>query len=155
MANQLRKFTPKLAKLTQPLLELLSSKSVWEWSPSQEKAFQDVLAELTKPTVLALYDPSADTKISADASSYGIGAVLLQKHQSSWKPTAFASHSLSKTEHRYAQIEKEVLAVTWACDTFSDYILGKQITLETDHKPLVPLLGSEHLDHVPPRILRF
>ena len=45
--------------------------------------------------------------------------------------------------------------MTWACDKFSDYILGKQITLETDHKPLVPLLGSKHLDHLPPRILRF
>ena len=55
-----------------------------------------------------------------------------------------ASRSLSETECRYAQIEKEGLALTWACERFTDYILGKRITLETDHKPLVPILGSKH-----------
>ena len=141
MANQLGKFTPKLAELTQPLRELLSSKSVWDWSPSQEKAFQDVKTELTKPNVLELYYPSADTKISADVSSYGIGAVLLQKHQSSWKPTAFTSCSLSKIEHRCAQIEKQALAVTWSCDKFSNYILGKRITLGDTSQASGPTSG--------------
>ena len=66
----------------------------------------------------------------------------------------FISRSMSETETRYAQIE-EALAITWACDKFSVYILGKQFTVETDHKPLVPLLSSKQLDCLPPRILRF
>ena len=107
------------------------------------------------PTVLSLYDPSADTKIAADASSFGLGAVLLQKRQSEWRPVAYASRALTETECRYAQIEKEGLASTWACERFSDYILGMKITLETDHKPLVPIFGSKHLDSLPPRLLRF
>ena len=105
--------------------------------------------------MLALYSPDAETKISADSSSYGLGAVLLQKQQEEWRPVAFASRSLSEAETRYAQIEKEALAGTWACEKFADYILGKRIRLETDHKPLVSLLGSKHLDDLPPRILRF
>ena len=60
--------------------------------------------EITKPAVLALYDPAADTKISADASSYGLGAVLLQKDKNGWKPVAFASRSMSDTEKRYALV---------------------------------------------------
>ena len=60
-----------------------------------------------------------------------------------------------KTEKQYAQIEKEVLAIMLACDKFSMYVLGKSIKIETDHKPLVPLLGSKHLDSLPPRVLRF
>lgn len=111
--------------------------------------------ELLKPTTLALYDPEAETKISADASSYGLGAVLLQKSAPGWKPIAYASRSMFKTEKQYAQIEKEVLAITWACDKFSMYVLGKSIKIETDHKPMVPLLGSKHLDSLPPRVLRF
>ena len=99
-------------------------------------------------------DPSAPTKISADASAYGLGAVLLQKFDT-WKPVAFASRSMSETERRYAQIEKEALATTWACEKFADFVVGKHIEIETDHKPLVPLLEAKHLDCLPPRILRF
>lgn len=62
---------------------------------------------------------------------------------------------MSKTEGRYAQIEKEALAITWACDKFANYIIGMKVLIETDHKPLIPLLGSKHLDDLPPRILRF
>ena len=154
MANQLGKFTPNLAEITQPLRELLSKSKSWTWGPSQSTAFTRVKEELSRLTTLALYDPTAPTKISADASAYGLGAVLLQRYES-WKPVAFASRSMSETERRYAQIEKEALATTWACEKFADFIIGKHIEIETDHKPLVPLLGAKHLDCLPSRILRF
>ena len=155
MVNQLGKFSPRIADLTKPMRELLSTKRAWSWGPAQEEAFAKVKAELTAHTVLALYDPQADTKISADASSHGLGAVLLQKTKQEWRPVAYASQAMSETETRYAQIEKEALAITWACEKFSTYILGKHISIETDHKPLVPLLGSKHLDNLPSRVLRF
>ena len=62
-----------------------------------------------------------------------------------WKPVAYASCSLSNTERRYSQIEKEALAIAWACEKFANYVLGKAIHLETDHKPLVPLLNRTKL----------
>ena len=52
------------------------------------------------------------------------------------------------SEQRYAQVEKEALAVTWACEKFADYVIGMRISLNTDHKPLVPLLGSMNLDQL-------
>jgi len=70
-----------------------------------------------------------------------------------WKPVAYASRSMSETERHYTQIEKEALATTWACDKFAPNILGKKIHIETDHKPLVPLLSTKHLDNMPPRVL--
>ena len=63
--------------------------------------------------------------------------------------------ALMDTEQRYAQIEKEALAVTWACERFQDYLLGTKFKVETDHKPLVPLLSSKPLDSVPVRVQRF
>ena len=66
----------------------------------------------------------------------------------------FISRALTPVECRYAQIEKEALALTWACERFSDYIVGKSILAETDHKPLVPLLTTRTLDEVPPRVQR-
>ena len=155
MVNQLGKFSPRIADLSKPMRELLSSKQAWNWGPAQEESFVKVKAELTTHTVLALYDPKTETKISADASSHGLGAVLLQKHNQEWRPGAYASRAMSETETRYAQIEKEALAITWACEKFSTDILGKHIGIETDYKPLVPLLGNKHLDNLPPRVLRF
>ena len=79
----------------------------------------------------------------------------MQKHEDNWKPIAYASKSMTENERRYSQIEKEALALVWTCEKFSDYVLGKKIQLETDHKPLVPLFGKTNLDCLPPRILRF
>jgi hypothetical protein len=155
MVNQLGKFSPNIAELTKPLRELLGKKSSWLWGPPQDTAFQKIKTELASPPLLAWYDPSRDTKISADASSYGLGAVLLQCHEDVWRPVAYASRSMTSTELHYAQIEKEALATTWAAEHFSDYIIGRDVLFKTDHKPLIPLLNTKHLDSLPPRVLRF
>ena len=111
---------------------------------------------LIAPETLAHYDHNRPTIIAADASSTGIGAVLLQvQNDYKRRPVCYASRSLSDIEKRYAVIEKEALAATWACEKFSEYVLGSKLTLETDHRPLVPLLNSTELCNMPPRIQRF
>ena len=100
----------------------------------------------------------------------GLGA---QKNQSScWRPVAYVSWLLTDVEKRIytnwkgllTDVEKRIytnrkggLAVTWASEKFSDYVLRMKFVLETDHKPLLPLLNVKHLhvDDLPPRILRF
>ena len=155
LANQLWKFSCHLADITHPLRGLPSSKRAWLWGPDQETAFVKAKEALTKPIILALYRPGGETKVAADASSFGLGAVLLQRVTSEWRPVAYASWTLSATEQKYAQIEKEALAVTWACTKFSDYLFRNKFLIESDHKPLIPLLNTKHLDCLPPRILRF
>ena len=157
MTNQLSKFIPCSADLMKPLTELLSSKRTYLWGPSQKEAFAKVKEVLTNTPLLALYDPSADTKVSADASSFGLGVVILQRSESNseWRAVSFASCTMTETEMRYAQIEKEALALTWACERFSMYLLGRSFVLETDHKPLISLFGQKNLDALPPRVLRF
>ena len=154
MINQLNMFSPRITELARPLRELLSPRNAFMWSPTHEEAFKRV-KEVSSPRVLALFELDKDTKISADTSAYGLGAVLLQKHSTDWKPIAFASRALTETETRYAQIEKEALALTWSCEKFTNYILGKPVQLETYHKPLVPLLGQKSLNSLPPCILHF
>ena len=95
------------------------------------------------PGVLAYYDPNRPTIISADASSTGIGAVLIQiQENGARRPICSASRSLSETEKRYAVIEKEAVAVTWASEKFSDYVLGIPFVVEIETKPLTALLNS-------------
>ena len=156
MVNQLAKFLPNLATINEPLRQLLKKGQQWLWDQPQERAFQAIKDKLTSTDVLAHYDPNKQSIIAADACQDGLGAVLLQVDGSgNRRPIAFASRSLNDTEKRYAVIEKEALAATWACEKFSDYVLGTPFTQETDHRPLVPLLSNTDLSKLPPRVLRF
>ena len=156
MANQLSKFAPMLADITKPLRELLVKDNHWVWEKPQQVAFDKVKEILTNSPVLALYNPNLETVVSADASSYGLGAVLLQKQDTGdFKPVVYISRSLSTAEARYAQIEKESLAFTWACERLADYLIGLKFHIETDHKPLVPLFSTKNLEELPIRVQRF
>ena len=119
ITNQLSKFIPNLADKTKPLRDLMCKDYTWTWEQLQQKAFDKIKELLSNAPVLTLYDPNVKTAISADASSYGLGAVLLQEQANGdIKPISYISRSLSPTKVRYAQIEKEVLAFTWALRMF-------------------------------------
>ena len=62
---------------------------------------------------------------------------------------------MTSTEQYYCQIEKEALAITWASDQYSHHLLRSTFQIETDHKPLLPLLSTKALDELTPRVLRF
>ena len=99
MANQLGKYSPRLAETTKPLRDLLSKENQWVWGDAQMRAFKAVKELLTADIVLALYDPHKETTVAADASSYGLGAVVLQRQDDGQdRPVAFASRAISETE---------------------------------------------------------
>ena len=105
MVNQLGKFCDHLADKTKTLSDLLKIENEWIWGPTQQCASEKVKEVLTIDPILAHYDPELPTKVSADASSYGLRAVL-QKHKE-WRPVSFASRAMTDVEQRYAQIEKD------------------------------------------------
>ncbi|XP_064468421.1 uncharacterized protein K02A2.6-like [Ornithodoros turicata] len=155
MVNHLMKSLPGLAEKTKPLRDLLSQDAAWLWSPRQQQAFESIKDDLTRTPVLAFYSPERPITLSVDASSYGLGAVLLQEETDGHRrPVAYASRALSEAEQRYAQVEKEALAIVWACDKFRMYVLGLQFHVETDHKPLVPIFSAKRLDELTPRLQR-
>ena len=103
------------------------------WREARSRKKKQSCAGHERASPVQLYDPNIPQKISADASSYGLGAVLLQKDGGVWSPVAYASRSLTDTEQCYAQLEKEALTLTWACEKFSDVILGFHYELGNDH----------------------
>ena len=156
MVNQLAKFVPSLTDTNAPLRQLLKSDTQWTWGPEQQLAFDGIKAKISSPEVLAHYVPTRETIIAADASRSGLGAVLLQVQPTGdRRPVCYASRTLTSAEKNYAVNELEALAITWASEKFSDYVLGLNYTVETDHKPLVPLLSTTELCKMPPRIQRF
>ena len=131
--NYLSKFLPKLSEVAQPLRDLTAKEAKFIWSTQHAKSFKEIRELVVEHPVLKYYDPSEEATIQCDASEVGLGAALMQNGQ----PVAFASRTLSRTERQYAQIEKECLAIVFACDKFSQYIAGRdKTTVESDHEPL-------------------
>ena len=103
---------------------------------------------ITQSKTLRYYDVSKALTLQVDASKAGLGAALIQEHG----PVAFASKAMNETQCRYAQIEKELLAVVFACKrTFHQYVHGKHITIESDHKPL-EVIFKKPLSQAPSRL---
>ena len=154
MVNFLGRHLPNLSTIMQPLTELLVKDKAWGWGPHQEDAVSKIKELLTSVPTLAFYDPVKPTIVTANANSYGIGGALLQEQKDrSTRPVAYCSRMLTPTERRYAQIEKECLAAVWCCEKFDRYLIGldQSFTLQTDHKPLVPLINSKYLSDTPSR----
>ena len=83
--------------------------------------------------------------LNVDASSKGLGAVILQDG----KPVAFGSKTLTNCEKRYANIERELLAIVWGAQKFHTYVYGRRVIVETDHKPLESIFRKS-LNDAPP-----
>ncbi|VDI70439.1 Hypothetical predicted protein [Mytilus galloprovincialis] len=146
----LSKFLSNMSDVSAPLRVLLEEKNEWCWEKEQDTSFNKLKDMATNAPILSYYDPKQPLTLNVDASSKGLGAVLLQND----KPIAYASRALTPTQQRYAQIEKETLAIVFGCQKFHHYVYGRQVEVESDHKPLENIF-SKPLNEAPPRIQRF
>ena len=102
-----------------------------------KSAYEGIKELITKAPCLAHYSMEAEIKLVIDASPCGLGCMLLQKVDNQMSPVAYASRSLTDVEKRYAQIEREALAVLYGLQKMHTYIYGRHVTVATDHKPLL------------------
>lgn len=141
--NYYSRFLPNLAHKMAPLYALLRKSQRWKWTSKEEDTFTAIKQELTDKVLLVHYDPDAELMLTCDASPYGIGAVLQQRaSDGTVQPIAFVSRTLNPAEKNYAQIEREALSIVFGTEKFRHYLLGRQFTLQTDHKPLLTLFGE-------------
>ena len=149
MVTYLAKFMPHLQEMTEQLRRLEDKNVEFQWLDQHSIAMNRIKKFLTEGPVLCYYDMSRPVTVQCDASQSGLGAVLLQYGQ----PVCYASCVLTDTESRYAQIEKELLAITWVCGKFDQYLYGwDKVTVETDHEPLKPVF--QRAIHKSPKCLQ-
>ena len=132
MINYLKKFSPVLSELSEPLRRLCKSRVKWAWESEQQSAFEAIKQVIMTLTVLAYFDKTKKHTIQCDASKKGLGAVLPQES----KPVMYVSRALTETEPRYSNIERELLAIVFALERLNHYTFGRTITVQSDHQPL-------------------
>ena len=143
LVNYYGKFLPQLSSTLALLYALLQKKARWTWGAVQDKAFLEAKGQLTSPCLLVHFDPRKELVLSCDASPYGVGAVLSHREEDgSDRPVAYASRSLTPAERKYAQLEKEGLAIVFRVKKFHQYLLGRKFTILSDHKPLRHLFSE-------------
>uniref|UniRef100_A0A7I4YY53 RNA-directed DNA polymerase n=1 Tax=Haemonchus contortus TaxID=6289 RepID=A0A7I4YY53_HAECO len=144
MLNYYGHFISEMRQLRAPLDDLLRKNAPFKWSAECQDAFQRAKDVLASDLLLTHYDPSKEIVIAADASEYGLGAVISHRlSDGTEKAIHHASRSLTAAERNYGQVEKEALAITFALRKFHRYIYGRHFKLLTDHKPLLAIFGSK------------
>ena len=124
-----------------------AKKSPFEWTDSQQKAFETLTEKLTNPPVLAYADYRCQFKLHTDASSTGLGAVIYQNQDGQDRVVSDASRSLRPSEKNYPAHKLEFLALKWSVtDKFHDYLYGTNFEVLTDNNPLTYVFTTAKLD---------
>lgn len=125
-------FIPNFAAITEPLQSISRQGVCFVWGSEQE-----LKQQLASVPVLAYFNKDAHTRVIAHASPVGLGAVLVQEKNGESRAFSYTSRSLSSVERRYSQLEKEALALVWACEWFNLYLYRLQtFDRVTDHEAL-------------------
>ena len=132
--NFLATFVPNLAKRTylmrSPLKQIVHFMIIW--TPDMQKELDMIKEEIANATKLSHYDPNKPIIIETDASHKGLGGVLIQDERA----VRFLSKALTPAEMNYSNIERELLAIMFACEKLHTYTFGQRVLVRTDRKPL-------------------
>ena len=160
--NYLSKFIPYLSVYRQPLKELLKKENEYCWMPVHEEEFKKLKSVIVKDMTLKYFDPSLPIYIETNVRKKGIGVVLMQPVlnvqntsksavPNNLRPVYYASETLTNTESNYNNIEREMLGVMFSVLHFKHFSYGQQVTVITDHKPLITLF-KKNITASSPRI---
>lgn len=152
-----RFFQDKATKF-RPLYNLLQEKIPWQWTENEQACMDYVKEVMGSGIILAHYDPKLPIVLACDASPSGVGCVLSQIQPNGVEvPVACASRTLHPNEVKFAQIDREALAIIFGVLKFHMYLAGNEFTIITDNKPLLGIFRPDK--QIPqvlsPRMLRW
>jgi len=149
LTNYYRQFVKDFAKLARPLNNLTRKKEKWRWGSEQQEAFEQLKQVFTSRLLLVAPDIDKEFRVEADASNFATGGVLLIKcEDNKWRPVAYISKSLNKTERNYEIHNKEMLAVIRCLEAWRHFLKRSQSKFEvwTDHKNLEYFMSNQKLN---------
>ncbi len=146
LAGYYRAFVHNFASIASPFTRLLKKDVPFICHDAQRQAFESLKHDLTHTLVLAFPIYKKPLILCTDASSLGVGAVLIQASESQ-RPhvVSYASRVLNSAESKYPVTHLEALAVVWALKHFRDITYGYPITVSTDHSAATQLFSGKNL----------
>ena len=145
-------FVPHFSALAKPLWEAVSTckSDNLRWNQELNTAFETLRGEIAKIQTRAHFDPTKRITIQTDACGRGLGGVLLQDGH----PVLYVSRTLTDTEERYSQLEREFLGIVFTLNKLKLYLLGTEFEVQTDHLPILGLLDKP-VDQLSNRLQRW
>ena len=121
--NYYRRFIGDYSNIARPLIDLTKKNQEWKWTPSYQKAFNQLKEEFSKQLVLSLPDLNKPFTIATDASKDASGGILLQADSNGeWHPCSYLSQSFSPAERNYDIYNRELLTVIRGLKTWKHYL---------------------------------
>ncbi|KAL4584860.1 hypothetical protein LXL04_009470 [Taraxacum kok-saghyz] len=142
LAGYYRRFIEGFSKIAVPLTQLTKKETKFEWNEKRQEAFETFRGKLCEAPVLALPEGTEDFVVFSDASSHGLGCVLMQRG----KVIAYASMQLKDAETRYPTHDLELAAIVFALKIWRHYLYGTKCKLYTDHKSLQYVFTQKDLN---------
>jgi RNase H-like domain found in reverse transcriptase/Reverse transcriptase (RNA-dependent DNA polymerase)/Integrase zinc binding domain len=145
LTNFVRSYIRNFSELTEKLRKA-DVVGRFQWGEEQQQAFEAVKSAIAGCTVSQGFFSTKDkTELYTDASNVAIGAVLVQINAAGEKRIiSFASKSLTETERRYPQMQREALAIVWAVEHYHYYTLGAKFTIKTDAEGMMFLFDKDN-----------
>jgi hypothetical protein len=145
LAGYYRRFVQGFSKIAAPLTDLLHKDHTFEWTSSQEQAFNQLKQAVCSAPILLIPEPNLPYTVISDASGFAIGAALCQDHGNGLQPCAYLSRKMNDHERNYPVHEQELLAIVHALREWRHYLLGNKFNVITDHKSLQYLQSQDKL----------
>lgn len=141
LASFYRRYVPNFSAVASPLTDATRNgmPNRITWDEPQRRAFDHIKKVLISEPVLQLPDYSKPFILSTDASDTGVGCIMSQEYGDEKLPVIYLSRKLLPREQRYSVVERECLALVWAIQKLSTYLVGREFVIETDHAPLLYL----------------
>ena len=149
LVNYYHRFIEGFASIARSLHDMVKKDKKWDWTEKQEKAFKELKEKFTKEPVLAAPDLDKKMRMEVNTSDYTIGGMLsMECEDGLWRPVAFLSKSLNKTERNYKIHDKEMLAIIRGLESWRHLLEGVQSKFEiwTDHKNLEYFMKAQKLN---------
>jgi hypothetical protein len=116
LAGYYIRFIERFSKISKPMTELQGKGKTFEWTPRREASFQELKKRLTTSPILTMPDMEKLFSIYCDASSQGLGCVLMEDGH----VVVYASRQLRKHEEKYSTHDLELVVVVHALKTWME-----------------------------------